>query len=1065
MECRAATGRRLLAGVGVSRNEEEADADSRQTVTPGTGRRWRRVAVGLLALVALVLAAAWLQRRTIARGFVDSELARRGVPARYEIEQLSPWRQRLVNVSIGDPRDPDLVADWIELRTSLTPWRAEVLVAKGGRVRAKGRIVNGVLSLGALDRLLPPPSGKPFELPRLIVDVADAQFRLDSGGGLVVLGLSGKGMLSDGFAGTLRAHSARLGIAGCTLDDVAATMRVRIEDGAPGLDGPARVARIACADMRAAQARIGLKATLDASLARWKGSAGLNVAVMASPLGRLSRLSGTIGFGGDNRGTNGEVTLRSGAVSSPQIGAGSALISGRYAIGETTIFAGEVSVQSAALPAPLLGKIAAQSDSGQGTPAAPLIRQLALAVQEAGRGFGGSAAVELAMRGGRSALRVRRLDLAARAGAQLRFDRGAGLGLDLRTGGIDLAGQLVLGGGGLPEAAVQLTRPAGSDELRGTGIVRPYRAGGARIELSTLAFSLRGKSGEVRTAMTLSGPLGDGRVDGLSMPLLLRWNAQTVDVNPGCATIGFARIAAAGAVLDGDRLQLCPLGRAMVRWTGQGLAGGIRTLKPTLKGKVGDSPLSLAADAAQVDLAASRFAIANAAVRLGADQATRLNIGQLGADFRAGLGGEFDALGGRIGAVPLALSNGKGSWRVEKGDLLLRGGFVLSDTEAQARFEPMHAPDATLRLSDGKIRAQAALIGPKRQVPVGNVTVAHDLAQGTGHALLDIPGIRFQTEGLQPNELTPLTFGVIADVDGLVAGTGRFDWSGETVTSSGRFTATNVSLAAVFGQVQGLTTRLDFDDLLNMRTAPGQAASIAEINPGVPVRDGALRYRLLDARRVEVEGGRWPFAGGELILDPTILDFDETRERRMTFHVKGVDAALFLKEMAFDNLDATGTFDGTLPMIFDAKGGRIEGGELRARAGGRLAYVGEVSRQDVGLWGNMAFQALKSLNYKNLTIRMSGPLAGEMITDVSFSGVSQGEGTKSNFLIRRLAKLPFVFNVRISAPFRQLLDSVQSWYDPSRLIERNLPSLIEEQKRAQEAAKPAVQARESGPVP
>lgn len=377
----------------------------------------------------------------------------------------------------------------------------------------------------------------------------------------------------------------------------------------------------------------------------------------------------------------------------------------------------------------------------------------------------------------------------------------------------------------------------------------------------------------------------------------------------------------------------------------------------------------------------------------------------------------------------------------------------------------MQAPDATLRLNDGKITAQAGLVSPKRQLTVGSVTLAHDLTRGEGHALLDIPGIRFQTEGLQPNELTALTYGVIADVDGLVVGSGRFDWSGETVTSTGRFTATEISLAAVFGQVQGLTTRLEFADLLNMRTAPGQSATMAEINPGVPVRDGALRYRLLDARRVEVEGGRWPFAGGELILDPTILDFDETQERRMTFHVKGVDAALFLKEMAFDNLDATGTFDGTLPMIFDAKGGRIEGGELRARSGGRIAYVGEISRQDVGFWGNMAFQALKSLNYRNLTLRMNGPLAGEMVTDVSFSGVSQGEGTQSNFLIRRLAKLPFVFNVRISAPFRQLMDSVQSWYDPSRLIERNLPSLIEEQKRAEEAAKPAVQPRESGPVP
>lgn len=1049
----------------MGRSEEDASVGNEPATAPGVAWRWRRTVVGLLVLTAVVAGAAWLQRRTIARSFVDSELARRGVPARYEIEQLTPWRQRLINVSIGDPRDPDLVADWIELRTSLTPWRAEVLVVKAGKVRAKGRIVDGALSLGTLDRLLPPPSGKPFSLPRMIVDVTDAQLRLDSGAGLLVLGLTGKGMLADGFAGTLRAHSARLGIAGCMLDDIAATMRVRIKNGAPGFDGPAQAARIACADMRAAQARFDLKAALDASLARWKGDASLGVAAMASPLGRLNRLSGTIGFEGDSGRTAGEVALRSGAVSTPEINAGSAAISGRYAIGETTIFEGKVTAQSVELPTPLLGRVARYGDAGQGTPAAPLIRQLVLALREAGRGFGGSAALELAMRGDRSALRVRRLDLAARSGAHLRFDRGAGFGLDLRNGGIDIAGQLSLGGGGLPDATVQLTRRPGSDVLRGTGIVQPYRAGDARLDLSTLAFSMRGKVGEVRTAMTLSGPLGDGRVDRLTMPLLLRWNGQMVEANPECATIGFARIAAAGAVLDGDRLQLCPVGPAMVRWSPQGFAGGIRTVKPDLKGRVGDSPLTLAADVAQVDLAASRFAIANAAVRLGADQATRLDIGQLGGDFHAGLGGSFDALAGRIGAVPLALSSGKGRWQAERGDLALRGAFLLSDTEAQPRFEPLQAPNATLRLSDGNISAQAGFIGPKRQLSVGSVTVAHDLAQGTGHALLDIPGIRFQTEGLQPHELTALTYGVIADVDGLVAGTGRFDWSGDTVTSTGRFTATNISLAAVFGQVQGLTTQLDFVDLLNMRTAPGQLANVAEINPGVPVRDGALRYRLLDARRVEVEGGRWPFAGGELILDPTVLDFDETRERRMTFHVKGVNAALFLKEMAFDNLDATGTFDGTLPMIFDARGGRIEGGELRARAGGRIAYVGEISRQDVGVWGNMAFQALKSLNYKNLTIRMSGPLAGEMITDVSFSGVSQGEGTKTNFLIRRLAKLPFVFNVRISAPFRQLLDSVQSWYDPGRLIERNLPSLIEEQKRAQEAAKPAVQPRESGPVP
>ena len=87
---------------------------------------------------------------------------------------------------------------------------------------------------------------------------------------------------------------------------------------------------------------------------------------------------------------------------------------------------------------------------------------------------------------------------------------------------------------------------------------------------------------------------------------------------------------------------------------------------------------------------------------------------------------------------------------------------------------------------------------------------------------------------------------------------------------------------------------------------------------------------------------------------------------------------------------------------------------------------------------------------------MNGPLSCEMITEVRFAGVSQGQGAKRNFIFDRLQKLPFVFNVRIKAPFRSLIDSAQSLYDPRRLIERNLPALIEEQnKRARPPTPPA----------
>ena len=57
--------------------------------------------------------------------------------------------------------------------------------------------------------------------------------------------------------------------------------------------------------------------------------------------------------------------------------------------------------------------------------------------------------------------------------------------------------------------------------------------------------------------------------------------------------------------------------------------------------------------------------------------------------------------------------------------------------------------------------------------------------------------------------------------------------------------------------------------------------------------------------------------------------------------------------------------------------------------------------------------------------------------------------------------LPFRFRITIKAPFRGLLDSAASFYDPKRLIQRNLPQLLEEQeKRAAPPTTPPV----TGPV-
>src|SRR3546814_6397170 len=207
-----------------------------------------------------------------------------------------------------------------------------------------------------------------------------------------------------------------------------------------------------------------------------------------------------------------------------------------------------------------------------------------------------------------------------------------------------------------------------------------------------------------------------------------------------------------------------------------------------------------------------------------------------------------------------------------------------------------------------------------------------------------------RTDTLSPSTTlfrsTRLALGVVADTQAAVVGSGRIDWTPTGVTSRGTFATADASLAAAFGPVTGLTTTLTFEDLINLRTAPSQVATVAEINPGVPVTGGMIDYRLLGDNRILIEGGRWPFVGGELVLHPATLDFNAVEPRHLSFDLIGVDAAVFLQQFGFENINATGTFDGTLPVEFGGLGGRIVGGRLDSRGGGTLAYVGELSNHD-----------------------------------------------------------------------------------------------------------------------
>lgn len=992
--------------------------------TEGEGRRARSRKTLLflsgLVVIAVALIALWAERKPIARNYVDKFFARSGVPAHYEITRFGFRRQRIEHVVVGDPQSPDLTADWVELGFGISGVTPSLREFRAHGVRLKGRLVDGRVSLGAIDRLLPAPSGEPFALPQLYLMLDDARMRLETPGGIIGLALSGRGNLAGGFLGRLAGVADRLDADGCVIERPTAILHIATADRQPAVDGPLQAARASCGASAIDRPRSAIDVSLSPELDQWRGGAVFaSDRIMAGRYGAASG-RGRITFNGNAHDSDGRLSL---------------------------------ALQTLRLP-----DVASAMSGFRGTPLGPIALAVRSALAAATRHVDVDASLHFATAGKSRTLHVAPLTITSSSGAHLSMDASGERGIGWRWPGNRLIadGKLSLSGGGFPDAVLRIRQ---SDTgLQGKLWMQPFAAGNARLALDPLSFG----GGGFATRVRMTGPLADGYVEALDLPLDGRLAGGGVRINPHCVPLSFARLDIAGARIGPSKLPLCPLGGALFMRTADGrVAGGASIATPSLRGRIGDAPLLMSARRLTASVAKPGFAIDDLAVRLGAGgDPTRLDARQLNGDVASsGLAGTLSGAAGKIGGVPLLVSNAEGRWSLRSAVLDLNGSLDLDDASPDPRFHQLTSKDVRLDLRNGVISGAATLVHPRGGQRITHVELAHDLNTGNGHATLDVPAIAF-TNDFQPEMLTRLTLGVIANARGSIAGSGRIDWNRRGVQSTGDFATDKMDFAAAFGPVTGLAGKIHFSDLLGLETPPGQVVTLASVNPGVSVENGVIHYQLLPDQIVGIEDGHWPFAGGELLLDPTRLDFGKPSDRHLSFRIRGMDAAQFVQQFEFKNIAVTGIFDGVLPMIFDAQGGRIQGGRLVVRkSGGRLAYVGEISNEQLGRFGNMAFDALKSIRYSNLAIELNGSLDGEIVSKVIFSGTNEAPVAARKGLLSGLTGLPFKFNITITAPFRSLVNSAQSINDPRGLVKGAL-----EQQRARQVAPQSVQPQESETV-
>lgn len=989
------------------------DSDSQ---SPARARRRWLIAASILALGAGVV---WLQRAPIASDILARELAERGVASQYRITALGARSAVLEDLRLGDPANPDLVARRarIDLGWSLFGPSIRRVMLDGMRLKAEFK--QGRLHFGALDKLLPEPTGEPFRLPAFDLGLEDARVMLATPAGGIGIAIEGGGRLPSGFRANMALAAPSLTASDCTFTGARARLGVSITDRRIALSGPGAIAAAECGKMKLTALRLTTTSELPESF----------------------------------RKASGRLTVSAGPLRSTAGAADHVDLAGRYAADFTASpsgsFKGSAAWSKLAAPASVRASLRQTAKGFSATPVAPLVARSAASLDALLGNSHGNADIDLGFSGKSSQLRVQDLVLRGPGTTRLRFT-GKGLLLPFGTGTPEIDGELKLSGARVPQLTARFDQliPGRSGALRLA--MAPFSAGGARLATTPVDVRILPNGFQTAGKALIDGPLGGGgRIEGLALPLNFIFENNILRSNSakGCITTGFRRLVLANVTFSATTLPLCPTsGASLARFTDAGLVSRLTLSAPRLSGSLAGSPVSLGGQrlALAIDGGGIGFGLNGGTARLGTgSEATAARASLITGRYRNGAAsGAIQGFAGKLAPVPLLLDEGKAGWRFTGGALTL--GHLsarVRDATVDPRFEPVRATAETMRLKGGVFSGKASIAHISTGAALGSVDLVHRFSSGSGEARIAVPGLRFG-EGFQPDQLTRLTRGMIANVDGEMNGEGLIRWDPKGVTSTGTFTTENMDLAAAFGPVSGLKGTIRFDDLLGFATAPGQRVTMAEINPGVAVNDGEIVYRILPGFRLAIESGRWPFSGGELILEPTVLDFSESATRSLTLRVVGLDAAKFIEELQFKNLAATGLFDGKLPLLFDRNGGRIEKGRLVARrGGGMLAYVGEVSKADIGAAGKMAFDALKRMRYNDLTIDLNGALDGEIVSRIRLNGVNEApvDAGPSGLPIKATG-LPFRFNIQIRAPFRGLLNAVSSFTDVRATVRRVVPA-------------------------
>jgi hypothetical protein len=533
--------------------------------------------------------------------------------------------------------------------------------------------------------------------------------------------------------------------------------------------------------------------------------------------------------------------------------------------------------------------------------------------------------------------------------------------------------------------------------------------------------------------------------------------------------VRLAGLDAAGLSFAAGRFSLCALNDALIAAdAAQRLGGGFRIQALALNGRM-SGPNGQPARLSTASVVGQFRGTINH-IQLGVDAATpalAVNMGDgrtlalhlahltanahLGEDWR--IDGQFNDGALSDPASPGTVSAIAGHWsaapeddktviRVKAAEALLTAAAPPS-ADLLPLFHPMRIAGFDAALREGHIEAQGAIELADGSRQLARFTAQHDVDSGAGSARIVADALTFGPH-LQPYDISELTRGMVDNVRGPASAEATISWSGPHITGAGVLHLSGVSLSTgTIPIIEDVRGDVAFDDLFALTTPPHQRLHVGLINPGVAVSNGDIWFQLLTNRRVAIEQAQFDFASGQLAMTPTTISLG-AEETHFELALRDVDGAALISTLNVPDITATGRIQGRFPLLLTRRSAFIQNGLLESQGeGGAIAYVGHAGDGATGM-ARVAFDALRNFRYDNLRLTLNGDLAGEIVSQIQFTGHNSGRPIDLGPIARlpgigrvTVRGVPFDFRVTLVAPFRSLADTAASIVDPTHLLHNN----------------------------